>query len=78
MAIHFIIDEPLKMKELRIAESSNSAAIELMGRYAVTEDGKPMPEADYLAQIDEMILPEFSALWMDFNRALVPNRRGRT
>lgn len=78
MTVQFVIDAPLKMKELRIAETSNTAAIELMGRFAQDENGAPIKEDAFLALVDEMEMLEFAAMWMDFNRALVPNRRGRT
>ncbi|MBE3143681.1 MAG: hypothetical protein IMZ61_07140 [Planctomycetes bacterium] len=78
MDIHFVIDAPLKMKELRIAESSNSAAMDLMSRFAQTEAGLPIKTEDFIAAVDEIELMEFAALWMEFNQALVPNRRGRT
>lgn len=67
----------VKMKELRVAETSNSAAMELMAKYAVDEQGEPLPMEEAMAQLDEMDMTQFFEAWLDFARAGLPNMSGR-
>jgi len=69
--------EHIKMKELRLAETSNSAAMELMARHVVDAAGNPIPFDQALAELDEMDMTAFFTCWMEFVRAGVPNLNGR-
>lgn len=78
MSIKFIITDPIKMRDLRVAETSNSAAIDLMSKSAVDENDKPMPYDAFVALIDDMEPIEFYQLWAEFNQSFVPKAKRRT
>jgi hypothetical protein len=79
MAIQFVIDGPIKYKEIRMAQEDNDVALALMERFASDETGKHLTHDEYAALIDELDFPaDIMEMWTEFNRALVPNRRGRT
>lgn len=76
--MNFKISEgALKMRDLRMAESSNSAAIDLMARYAVDDAGLPVAYDDFIARVDELDPMEFYALWAKFSAAIIPNANAR-
>lgn len=71
--MNFKISGGLKMRDLRTAETSNSAAIDLMARFAVDDNGAPVAYDDFIAHVDELEPMEFYALWARFSAAIVPN-----
>jgi hypothetical protein len=77
--ITFRIDESLKMKHLRVAETSNSAAIDLMSKYAITDDEKRtvMPYDEFVAIVDEMNLESFWILYTEFVACAIPKASAR-
>lgn len=76
--IAFRIDDSLKMRQLREAEGSNSAAIDLMAKYAIHEDTRAAMEyAAFVEIVDEMDVVEFYGLYAEFIGASIPNQRGR-
>ena len=78
MTITFVITDPIKMRDLRLAETSNSAAIDLMAKSAVDEHDVPMPYDAFVALVDEMSPMEFYETWAEFNQAFVPKSKRRT
>jgi len=68
----------LKMRYLREAEASNSAAIDLMAKYAIHEESRAvMPYADFVAIVDEMDIVEFYQLYAEFIGAAIPKQSAR-
>ena len=78
MTIKFVITDPIKMRDLRLAETSNSAAIDLMAKSAVDERDVPMPYDAFVAAVDDMEPMEFYGLWAEFNQSFVPKQKRRT
>ena len=76
--IKFIITDPIKMRDLRMAETSNSAAIELMAKSAVDENDKPLAYDVFVTLVDDMEPMEFYQLWAEFNQSFVPKAKRRT
>ena len=73
----FVIDETLKMRDFRQAESSNTAAISLMAKFAHDDNGVKMSEAQFVTVVDEMDMAQFYQLYAQFVGASVPNMSGR-
>jgi hypothetical protein len=69
--------EKVTMGQLRRAETSNSAAMDLLAAHAVTATGEPIPPDEALAALDAMDMIEFYSEWAEFNRAALPNPNGR-
>lgn len=76
--IRFVISDPIRMRDLRLAETSNSAAIDLMAKSACDEQDKPLPYETFVVLVDDMTPLEFYELWADFNQAFVPKAKRRT
>jgi hypothetical protein len=69
--------EKVTMGQLRKAEGSNSAAMELLAAHAVDAAGEPIPPEQALEVLDGMTMLEFYAEWAEFNKAALPNMSGR-
>lgn len=69
--------EKVTMGQLRRAENSNSAAMELLAAHAVDDLGEPIPVEQAMEQLDAMDMLEFYAAWAEFNKAALPNPNGR-
>ncbi len=73
----FKITETLKMREMRLAETSLSAATELMGRYAHDDNGMKLTTEAFTALIDDMDMLQFYTLWGQFLGSAVPKASAR-
>jgi hypothetical protein len=69
---------PIKMRDLRLAESSNTAAMELMAKYAANPDDSSMPVEQAMALLDDMDMAQFYEAFTEFAKATIPLRKGRT
>ena len=72
----FILNETLRMREIRQAESSNTAAMDLMGRFAHDDNGVKMEPAEFIAIVDEMDMLQFAQLYVQFLGSAVPKANG--
>ena len=76
--IAFRVDETLKMRHIREAEGSNSAAIDLMAKYAIdAETRAAMPPERFIEIVDEMTMLEFYTLYAEFIGSSIPKQSGR-
>lgn len=76
--ISFRVDDSLKMRHLREAEGSNSAAIDLMAKYAIDETTRTaMPYESFVAIVDDLGVMEFYELYAEFVGASIPKASGR-
>jgi hypothetical protein len=69
--------EKVTMGQLRKAEASNSAAMELLATHAVDAAGEPIPAAEAMEALDAMDMIEFYGEWAEFNKSALPNMNGR-
>jgi hypothetical protein len=69
--------ETVKMGELRKAEASNSAAMELLASHAVTAAGESVPFDQAMAELDTMDMLQFYEAWAEFQKVALPNLSGR-
>jgi hypothetical protein len=75
--MNFKIDGPIKYKEVRVAQVDNEAALELMGKFAVKEDGTHYTPEEWQAVCDELDFPQgIVEAWQEFQHALLPPMRG--
>ena len=63
------------MRELRLSETSNSAMIELMSRFALDENGVVIGHQEFIGIIDDLDTEEFAQLTIDFNNVFVSKMR---
>lgn len=76
--IKFNITDPIIMRDLRLAETSNSAAIDLMAKSAVDEEGRSILYDEFISLVDDMEPIQFYELWSEFNQSFVPKVKRRT
>lgn len=76
--IAFKVDDTLKMRDLRMAERSNGAAMQVMAKYAVDEkSGAEMPTEQFTEIVDGLTVAEFYQLYAEFVGASIPKASGR-
>ena len=69
MNIH-IKGEKVKYRELKAAEKNLDASIELISRFLVDDEGKPIPQEEAMLQLEELNLIELRQAQTDFLTAL--------
>jgi hypothetical protein len=73
----FNVDGPIKYKQVKVAQTDNDAALDLMGKFAVDEAGAHFTPEVWEEVIGELDFPAgILSMWMEFQQALLPPTRG--
>lgn len=75
--MQFIVTETIKMRDIRQAESSNSAAMELMSKHAYDDNGRKLEQAQAIAVMDDLDMTEFAQLYVKFIQSAIPKASAR-
>jgi hypothetical protein len=74
--MNFVLDAPIKYKQIRMAQADNDAALELMGKFAVDETGTHYTPEAWQAITDELDFPGgIMEAWQEFQAAILPTMR---
>lgn len=73
----FNIDGPIKYRQIKLAQTDNDAAIDLMGKFAVDETGAHFTQERWEEVSGELDFPDgVLSMWTEFQQALLPPTRG--
>jgi hypothetical protein len=73
----FLISEKIKYGKIMDASLDNSVALDLMGKYALNEEGALFTPEAWTEYIRELIFPDdIMSMWTEFQMAFLPPTRG--